>query len=190
MWNGREKCRVAADLSSVKKFDVGNDEGVYVYIFVETHSSTLFLYFSDYCFYGLFFLKDCCKFFRRIDNMERGCKMSSVLSDLSFAKKFDLWGNYSSRFFISLSLSSLDSFINVHSFVKLVASFFEQIWKKNEQHRILSDLISTMKNYISSICYIFCSNLISLNTPVSGSVLSNKTYTRKTHILQKFRSIK
>lgn len=50
--------------------------------------------------------------------------MSSVVSDLSFAKKFDL--DYSSRFFfISLSLSSLDSFINVHFFVKLVASFFE-----------------------------------------------------------------
>lgn len=46
--------------------------------------------------------------------METGCKMSSVVSDLSFAKKFDR-GDYSSRFFLSffLFLSSLDSFINV-----------------------------------------------------------------------------
>lgn len=52
------------ELRLTKKFDVGNDEGVYVYIFVETHSSTLFLYFSDYCFYGLFFLKDLLQVFQ------------------------------------------------------------------------------------------------------------------------------
>lgn len=37
---------------------------VRVYIFVEIHSSTLFLYFSDYCFYGLFFLKDLLQVFQ------------------------------------------------------------------------------------------------------------------------------
>lgn len=42
--------------------------------------------------------------------METGCKMSSVVSDLSFAKKFDR-GDYSSRFFLSFSFSL--PFINV-----------------------------------------------------------------------------
>lgn len=37
--------------------------------------------------------------------MERECKMSSVVSDLSFAKKFYRGRDYSSRFFLYLSLS-------------------------------------------------------------------------------------
>lgn len=132
---------------------------VYIYIY----SSTLFLYFSDYCFYGYSFQGTCCKFFR-IDNMERECKMSSVCKWPFVCKEILSWTWLLVQILsLSLSFSWILSlmFISSWNLLQVSSSRYERKMKNIEFYPTLS--LNYEKLHLGSEISVFSVRTWSLN---------------------------